>query len=221
MADREEYRAQQMLQVIDRHFRATSAETGRQTMSPAVRDAIAATPRHLFIPGEQRTAAYRDSALPIGCCQTISQPFIVALMTELLEPKGSDKVLEIGTGSGFQAAVLAQLVDHVYSLEIVAALAERASECLQAIGVDNVTVMAGNGAEGLPRYAPFDKVVITAASPEIPAAIIEQLRPGGRVVAPLGEPGYGQQLAVVDKTEAGELRRRDVLAVAFVPFTGR
>lgn len=221
MADSVEHCAQQMLQAIDRHFRATSSETGKRNMSPAVRAAIAATPRHLFVPAEQHTSAYQDAALPIGCHQTISQPFIVALMTELLEPRDSDKVLEIGAGSGFQAAVLARLVAHVYSLEIVASLAEAASECLQALGVDNVTVLAGNGAEGLSRYAPFDKVIITAASPEIPAAIIEQLRPGGRIVAPLGEPGYGQQLAIVDKTGTGELRRRDVLAVAFVPFTGR
>ena len=221
MVDHVAHCAQQMLQAIDRHFRATSAETGKQNMSPAVRAAIAATPRHRFVPAGQRTSAYQDSALPIGGHQTISQPFIVALMTELLEPSDSDKVLEVGTGSGFQAAVLARLVAHVYSLEIVPSLAEAASECLQALGVDNVTVLAGNGAEGLSRYAPFDKVIITAASPEIPAAIIEQLRPGGRIVAPLGEPGYGQQLAIVDKTGTGELRRRDVLAVAFVPFTGR
>jgi protein-L-isoaspartate(D-aspartate) O-methyltransferase len=212
---------QSMLEVIDQHFRATAVSTGKWKLSPAIRDAIAATPRDQFVPAALQPSAYTDSALPIGCKQTISQPFIVALMTELLEPEAQDKVLEIGTGSGYQAAVLARLVSHVYSMEIVEPLARLARECLQAIEVDNVSVVAGNGAEGLPQYAPFDKVIITAASPEIPAAIVAQLRPGGRIVVPLGEAGYGQQLAVLEKTAGGELQRRDVLAVTFVPFTGR
>ncbi len=212
---------QSMLEVIDQHFRATAASTGKGRLSPAIRKAIAATPRDQFVPAAQQPSAYGDSALPIGCRQTISQPFIVALMTELLEPEARDKILEIGTGSGYQAAILARLVSHVYSVEIVEPLARLARDRLQAIAVSNVTVVAGNGAEGLPQYAPFDKVIITAASPEIPAAIVEQLRPGGRIVAPLGEAGYGQQLAVLEKTASGELRQRDVLAVTFVPFTGR
>ena len=212
---------QSMLEVIDQHFRATAASTGKGRLSPAIRNAIAATPRDQFVPAAQQPSAYGDSALPIGCRQTISQPFIVALMTELLEPDPRDKILEIGTGSGYQAAILARLVSHVYSVEIVEPLARLARDRLQAIAVSNVTVVAGNGAEGLPQYAPFDKVIITAASPEIPAAIVEQLRPGGRIVAPLGEAGYGQQLAVLEKSASGELRQRDVLGVTFVPFTGR
>jgi len=221
MANRLDHDVEHMLQEIEQHFRTSATETGVRNMCPEVRAAIAATPRHLFVPAQQCALAYRDSALPIGYSQTISQPFIVALMTELLQPKVSDKVLEIGTGSGFQAAILARLVSHVYTLEIVTELAERARECLQALGAGNVTGIAGNGAQGLPCYAPFDKVLITAASPEIPSTVIEQLRPGGRIVAPLGEAGYSQQLAVLDKNQAGELRRRDLLAVAFVPFTGR
>ena len=221
MADPLDHNVEQMLQVIERHFRASSAETGKRKMCPEVRAAMAATPRHLFVPAQQCALAYHDSALPIGCCQTISQPFIVALMTELLEPGYSDKVLEIGTGSGFQAAVLARLVDHVYTLEFVTGLAERSGECLRALGVDNVTIVAGNGASELPRYAPFDKVLITAATPEFATAIIAQLRPDGRVVAPLGYPGCGQKLAVVDSTETRELQRRDLLEVAFVAFIRR
>jgi protein-L-isoaspartate(D-aspartate) O-methyltransferase len=207
-----------MLDAIDQHFQETAESTGRYRMSPAVRDAIAATPREQFVPEQRRQSACSDSALSIGCGQTISQPFIVALMTEMLQPQAGDKVLEIGTGSGYQAAVLSRLVAQVYSVEIVEALARRAKETLHALEIDNVTVVVANGAEGLARYAPYDKIIITAATAEIPPPLLEQLRPGGRIVVPLGEPGYGQQLAVVEKTRGGELRRKELLAVSFVPF---
>lgn len=210
-----------MLAAIDRHFQATASSTGLSGMSSVVRGAIAATPRDLFVPSGERAGAFSDNALPIGHYQTISQPFIVALMTELLQPCPGDRVLEIGTGSGYQAAVLAHLVDHVYSVEIVEPLAETALQRLRAMQLDNITVVASNGANGFPDFAPYDKIIITAAAGEIPEAIDAQLSTDGLIVAPLGESGYGQQLAVLRKSATGALQRRDVLPVSFVPFTGR
>lgn len=221
MADKANLRLQRMLEAIDRHFRHSTVHTGLRGLDTRVREAMEAVPREEFVPDAERGAAYGDHALPIGHEQTISQPFIVALMTQLLQPERADRVLEIGTGSGYQAAVLASLVAHVYSVEILEPLANQARRRLQGLGIDNVSVVAANGAKGLSEFAPFDKVVITAATPEVPAALVEQLRVGGLVVAPLGEWGYGQQLSVLRKTPDGQLEGDEVLPVSFVPFTGR
>lgn len=210
-----------MLDEIDRHFRHASLHTGLQRLDGAVRRAMEAVPREEFVPAAERAAAYGDHALPIGHEQTISQPFIVALMTQLLQPQPGDRVLEIGTGSGYQAAVLASLVAHVYSVEIVEPLARQARDRLQRLGIDNVTVVASNGALGMVEAAPFDKIIVTAAAPEVPQALVDQLCTGGLLVAPLGEWGYGQQLSVLRKTADGQLQGDDVLPVSFVPFTGR
>ena len=182
-----------------------------------VLEAMRSVPRHELVPEEARRWAYRDHPLAIGYRQTISQPYIVALMTALLEPEKDHKVLEIGTGSGYQAAVLSLLVDRVFSIEIVEPLAKRARADLERLGYDNVTVIAGDGYRGLPAEAPFDGVIVTAAPPYVPEPLIEQLKPGGRMVIPVGE-SY-QELKLLVKTETG-IEEREVIPVRFVPMTG-
>lgn len=178
----------------------------------AVRD----TPRQEFVPEEARHAAYADAALPIGFGATISQPYVVALMTEVLEPAPTHRVLEVGTGSGYQTAVLAPLVAHIYSIERVPELASRAAGTLTRLGYQNVTVRAGDGYGGWPEEAPFDRVIVTAAPPQIPDALVRQLRTGGRLIAPVGTDQ--QELVVLDKLQDGSLRTRSVLPVMFVPM---
>ena len=166
-----------------------------------------------------RHLAYDNTPLPIEAGQTISQPLIVALMTDLLDPQPSDVVLEVGTGSGYQAAVLAGLVRHVYSVEIVAQLAASAADVLDRLGYDNVTVRAGDGYAGWPEHAPFDAIIVTAAAPEIPAPLLEQLKPGGKLVIPVGGEYDAQDLLLIEMGETGEVTRRSVLPVRFVPLT--
>lgn len=177
--------------------------------------AMRKVPRHLFVPESVRGLAYSDRPLPIGFDQTISQPYIVAFMTEALRPAPGSKVLEIGTGSGYQAAVLGELAGEVYSIEIVPELARRAQELLKALGYENVHVKDGDGYQGWPEHAPFDAIILTAAPPEIPQALLDQLKPGGRLVAPVGREN--QDLVVVTKTEDGFLRE-SLLPVRFVPM---
>ena len=174
------------------------------------------TPRHQFVPPEIAKYAYDDSPLPIGEGQTISQPYIVAFMTEILDMDSSHKVLEIGTGSGYQAAVLSPLVKHVYTIEIVKTLANRADSTIKKLGYKNVTVRWGDGYEGWPEEAPFDRIIGTAASPEIPRALIEQLKPGGTMVLPVGTKW--QEIVVVTKSPTGKIRKKNVLPVRFVPM---
>lgn len=207
-----------MLATIEDYLAECAGSTGVASLSPRVRAALLATPRERFLPEDQRALAYADRAVPIGHGQTLSQPLIVALMTELLQPRESDRVLEIGTGSGYQAAVLAHLVRQVYSLEIIEPLAIAAGCRLAVLGLANVEVIVGNGSAGLPEQAPFDKIIITAAAPAVPPALVRQLRPGGLIVAPLGEPWFGQVLTVLTLDERGVLSRREVLSVSFVPF---
>ena len=176
-------------------------------------------PRHLFVPERQRGAAYEDRPLPIGEGQTISQPYIVALMSELLELQGSEKVLEIGTGSGYQAAVLSHLAQEVYTIEIIPALAARAKETLARLGRDNVSVKTGDGFYGWEEKGPFDAVLITASAEKIPDPLWRQLREEGRLVMPLGRERYGQRLVRVRKT-AGKQLIENVTEVVFVPMTG-
>lgn len=173
------------------------------------------TPRHLFVPENLREEAYIDGPLPIGEGQTISQPFIVAIMTELLKLKGDEKVLEIGTGSGYQAAVLAQLVDTCYTIELVKKLADDASVRLKQLGYTNVIAKCGDGYKGWPEHAPFDRIIVTAAPVEIPKALVDQLKPNGIMVLPVGK--YYQDLIVVTKTKKG-IKRESIIPVRFVPM---
>jgi protein-L-isoaspartate(D-aspartate) O-methyltransferase len=198
----------------------------KQIADRGVRDervlsAMRKVPRHEFVPDAEKRHAYRDTPLPIGEGQTISQPYIVALMTELARPDKSDRVLEIGTGSGYQAAVLAELVEHVYTIEIEAGLAQRAAEVLQELGYDNVTVRAGDGYAGWVEHAPFDIIVITAAPDHIPQPLLDQLKPGGVMVVPVGPMYATQQLRVVEKDATGKIISRSVTPVRFVPFRRR
>jgi protein-L-isoaspartate(D-aspartate) O-methyltransferase len=189
----------------------------RGIRSPDTLRVMRATPRHLFLPPDLQSRAYEDRPLPIGYDATISQPYIVALMTELLAPAKSQRVLEIGTGSGYQAAVLAQLVKHVYTIEIVPALAQSARQTLHRLGYSNVTVRQGDGYRGWPEEAPFQRIILTASPPEIPQTLIDQLARGGRLVAPVGRLG-GQELVLIEKKADGTLRRRSAGPVAFVPM---
>lgn len=185
----------------------------------AVLRAMRRVPRHEFVPPGMRGAAYADRPLPIGHGQTISQPWIVARMTELVRPETGDTVLEVGTGSGYQAAVLAEVVRHVYTVEIIGELASSARRRLQRLGYDNITVRHGDGYGGWPEHAPFDAVVVTAAPEEVPSPLVEQLARGGRMIVPVGPQGRGQALTVLHKREDGSVERRTVSAVRFVPLT--
>jgi protein-L-isoaspartate(D-aspartate) O-methyltransferase len=189
----------------------------RGVRNPEVLRVMRATPRHLFVPAGVRGMAYDDHALPIGYGATISQPYIVALMTELLAPSKKDRVLEIGTGSGYQAAILSQLAGAVFTIEIVPELAQAAAKTLRELGYANVTVRHGDGYAGWPEEAPFDGIILTAAPPELPEALMGQLAKPGRLVAPVG-PGGNQELVFIEKNGDGRIRRRTVAAVAFVPM---
>jgi protein-L-isoaspartate(D-aspartate) O-methyltransferase len=178
---------------------------------------LRATPRHLFVPSASRPMAYDDHPVPIGYEATISQPYIVALMTDLLAPRKTDRVLEIGTGSGYQAAVLSQLAQQVYTIEIVPELAKSAQRILSDLGYRNVTVRQGDGYKGWPEQAPFDGIMVTAAPPEVPQALIDQLANGGRLVVPVGL-GWNQELVLIEKDANGRLRRRSAGGVVFVPM---
>jgi len=181
-------------------------------------DAMLKVERHKFVPFSVASLAYDDSPLPIGFSQTISQPYIVAFMTQAVNPRKGDKILEIGTGSGYQAAVLAHIVDHVYTVEIVSQLGERAKKDLSAMGYTNVSVKVGDGYNGWPEHAPFDGIVVTAAPDFIPSPLFEQLKEGGKMVIPVGKPSSVQELLIVEKRN-GKMVKRSVMSVRFVPFT--
>ncbi|RUL88669.1 protein-L-isoaspartate(D-aspartate) O-methyltransferase [Tautonia sociabilis] len=191
----------------------------RDIDDPRVLEAMARVPRHEFVPEEYRRLSYADRPLPIGSGQTISQPYIVALMTQLARPEAGDRALDIGTGSGYQAAVLSELVAEVDGIEIVEELADSARERLDRLGFDNVTVRLGDGYRGWPEHAPFDLIILAASPPEIPPPLLEQLAPGGRLVAPVGDAS-GQQLVVAEKADDGTISQWTVLPVSFVPMTG-
>jgi protein-L-isoaspartate(D-aspartate) O-methyltransferase len=211
-----------LIEEIDAEMRATARWTGRQSLAPRVRAALRAVRREAFVPSAARTEAYENHPLRIGHGQTISQPFVVALMTDLLDLAPDHVVLEVGTGSGYQAAVLAQLVRHVYSIECIAALSTQAAIALLDEGVNNVTLTVGDGAAGWPEHAQYDRIIVTAAGTEIPPTLVDQLRPGGRMVIPVGQPREAQELILVEKGADGVVRRREVLSVAFVPLvTGK
>jgi len=210
----------QMLAVIEQEARYTRGYTGYSRFSDEVMAAMAAVPRHRFVPEEMQPFAYDNGPLPIGQGQTISQPYIVALMTQLLQVDKGSCVLEIGTGSGYQCAVLAQLVREVYSIEIVEPLGLAARTLFDTLGYRNITTRIGDGHEGWPEHAPYDGIIVTAAAREIPLALLEQLKPGARLVIPVGG-GFGQELLCITREESGEFLERKVLPVAFVPLTHR
>jgi protein-L-isoaspartate(D-aspartate) O-methyltransferase len=195
------------------------AGSGRGITNARVLGVMGKVPRHEFVPQQLRSEAYRDWPLPIGHGQTISQPYIVAFMTEQLEPQPTDRVLEIGTGSGYQAAVLAELVAQVYTVEIIDALARQAAADLKRLAYTNVQVRAGDGYQGWPEAAPFDAIIVTCAPEKVPQPLIDQLRDGGRMIIPVG-PSWDQELVLLRK-QGGKLERRAVLPVRFVPMTGQ
>ena len=213
-------RRHQLVEQIQAEVRATARELGFDRLDPRVEQALRTVPRERFVPESERALAYLDSPLPIGEGQTISQPYIVAIMSQLLDVGPGDRVYELGTGSGYQAAVLAAMDVEVYTVEIVPELAERAARTLASLGYDRVRVRAGDGWLGWPEAAPFDAIIVTAAAPHIPRRLVEQLAPDGRLVIPMGAPDRVQWLAVFTRDEGGELVRRDLLPVRFVPVTG-
>ncbi len=210
---------ERLLQEIQAEVSQTRAMTGRVALDARVLEAIATVPRHEFVPDNAREHAYCNRPLSIGGGQTISQPYIVALMTDLLDPEPGDIILEVGTGSGYQAAVLSRVVRKVYSIEVLESLSRRAQEILQRLGYDNVECDVGDGYHGWPAKAPFDGILVTAAAATIPPALVEQLGPGGRLVIPVGEPHSHQELMVVAKDAAGATAVTKALDVAFVPLT--
>ncbi len=209
---------QQMMADIEAGFAYTRTMTGRDHLDPRVRDAMLRVPREDFVPADMRHAAFRDGALPVGHGQTISQPYIVALMTDLLELSNASIVLEVGTGTGYQTAILSQLAQRVYSIERIQELAQTAQQRLIGMGCDNVETRCSDGYLGWPEKAPFDAIVVTAAAPELPAALLEQLGPDGRMVIPIGLPYAHQELVLVTRDRQGETDTRDMLGVAFVPM---
>jgi len=210
---------ERMVSEIERLTRLTAVHSGRSSLSATVLAAMRKVPRHRFVPADLANSAYEDRPLPIGEGQTISQPFIVALMTDLAEPKKSDMVLEVGTGSGYQAAVLAECVARVYTIEIVRPLGERAAAVLKELQYKNVETRIGDGYAGWPSAAPFDAIVVTAAPDHVPQPLIDQLKPGGRLVIPVGTQMGGQDLQVIERSADGRTVRRSTLPVRFVPLT--
>jgi protein-L-isoaspartate(D-aspartate) O-methyltransferase len=209
---------ERLLTEIDAMYAETRGETGLAAMSVPVRRAMARVERHRLVPDGQRSMAYRNHPLPIGSGQTISQPYIVALSADLLNPKATDVVLEVGTGSGYQAAVLAEVVARVYSIELIESLGQQAAKRLAELGYRNVEVRVGDGYKGWPEKAPFDGIVVTAAAPQVPPALVEQLKPGGRMVIPVGGSGDIQYLKVLEKRADGGVNEKRVLPVRFVPL---
>lgn len=207
-----------MLENIENDVSRTRELIHRHALSPRVMEAMAFIPRHEFVPGELADSAYINAPLPIGCGQTISQPFIVALMTDLLRPQPSDVVLEIGTGCGYQTAILASLVKFVYTVELIPGLAASARDRLERLGCDNVVVQCGDGYSGWSERAPFDGIIVTAAAPHIPPPLIQQLKVGAELVIPVGEPQRSQELIVATKGQDGKVQSESVLDVAFVPL---
>lgn len=199
---------------------ATSPELEMGRLSARVMDAMGRVPRHQYVPSSQLSNAYENRPLPIGHGQTISQPYIVALMTDLLKVGAGDRVLEIGTGSGYQAAILAELVGSVYTIEIIEPLAAQARDRLAKLGYRNIEVTVGDGYEGWEAKAPFDAIIVTAAASHVPPPLVRQLKPSGRMVIPVGAPFMIQHLMVVEKRADGGVRSRQVLPVRFVPLTG-
>lgn len=219
-AEAQDFSAQRarMVAEVEATYADTRSHTGLAAMSPRVRAAMAKVERHRLVGSALQSDAYRNHPLPIGQGQTISQPYIVALSADLIAPEPHMVVLEVGTGSGYQAAVLAEVVKQVYSIELLAPLGKEAAARLKAMGYANIEVRIGDGYQGWPERAPFDAIVVTAAAPSIPPALVAQLKPGGRMVIPVGATGDVQRLLLVTKDAAGMVAQREVLPVRFVPL---
>jgi protein-L-isoaspartate(D-aspartate) O-methyltransferase len=207
-----------MVAEVDAMYAETRASTGLPWMSDPVRRAMGRVERHRLVPGAEAARAYRNHPLSIGSGQTISQPYIVALSTDLLALKGGETVLDVGTGSGYQAAVLAEIAARVYSVEIIAPLAEQARKRLEELGYGNIEIRTGDGYRGWPEKAPFDAIVVAAAAPSVPQALLDQLKPGGRLVIPVGSDGEVQYLRLVTRRADGGFDDKRVLPVRFVPL---
>ena len=205
---------------ISQDVKDTRAFIGKSSLDERVMRVMGLVGRHRFVPAPLQSQAYENRPLPIGYGQTISQPYIVALMTDLLELEAGDVVLEIGTGSGYQAAILSRLVNRVYSIEIIPELASSAAARLQRLGFDNVEVQIADGYDGWQQHAPFDAIIVTAASSHIPPPLVSQLKPGGVLMIPVGPAFQVQQLSLVRKNPDGEISTRQIMPVRFVPFTG-
>lgn len=210
----------QLVGLIENDVRDTQSYINKRSLDPGVMHAIGKVPRHLYVPETYRKHAYENRPLPIGYGQTISQPYIVALMTDLLAIKPEDRVLEIGTGSGYQAAVLAELAGQVYTIEIIEGLAKQARAVLAEQGYHNIETRTGDGYYGWEQYAPFDAIIVTAAASHIPPPLVTQLKAGGRMVIPVGSRFMVQQLVLVEKDAQGNISTRQILPVQFVPLTG-
>ena len=211
---------QHMVEAIEQDVRDTSLYLDKEALDPRVMTAIGRVPRHEFVPAALRGHAYDNRPLPIGFGQTISQPYIVALMSDLIKPRPGDSVLELGTGSGYQAAMLAELTGHVYSIEIIEELGEQAAGRLSRLGYDNITLRIGDGYHGWEEHAPFDAIVVTAAASHVPPPLVAQLKPGGRMIIPVGSRFLTQQLVLIEKDPGGQLVTRQILPVTFVQLTG-
>ena len=210
---------QQMVAQIAAQAIFAAGETGKAALSSRVIEAMGRIPRHEFVPAEIRAYAYADTPLPIGCNKTISQPYIVALMTDLLDPRAEDTVLEVGTGLGYQVAILSGLVRRIYSVELIEELAREAKRRLARLGYRNVDLRTGNGYYGWPEHAPYDKVIVTTAPELIPPALLQQLKPGGRMVIPAGLAD-SQKLLLVEKASDGKIATKEVLRVRFSRMEG-
>jgi len=220
IADEYAQQRQQMVTVIEDDVHITEKYINKESFNKIVMQAMNTVPRHEFVPANMRTMAYENRPLPIGHGQTISQPYIVALMTDLLQPQPDQRVLEIGTGSGYQAAVLSHLVEQVYSIEIIEELGESSAHLLTRLGYDNVETRIADGYDGWPQHAPFDSIIVTAAISHIPPPLVQQLKKGGRMVIPVGTRFQTQYLTLVEKDLQGKVTTRQILPVIFVPFTG-
>lgn len=208
-----------LIEEIQAETRYTCDTTGVSAIAPEVIKALRETPRELFVPDGLRGQAYENHPLPVGYGQTISQPYIVAIMTQLLQPQAEHRILEIGAGSGYQAAVLARLVRLIVSLEIIPALAAATTQRLRELAVSNVEIHCADGNHGWPKQSPYDGIIVTACAPKVPAALLDQLKPGGRMIVPIGEPHGFQDLYLIRKGSDGAIDSRAVLPVAFVPLT--
>ena len=209
-----------MLAEIEQEVAYTSRMIGKSRLDPRVMQAMGQVAREVFVPPDLQAYACDNGPLPIGHGQTISQPYIVALMTDLLQLEPGHRVLEIGTGSGYQTAVLAELARKVFTMELIAELGEASLLRLQRLHYTNIEYRTGNGYLGWPEHAPYDAIIVTAAAPYIPAALVDQLKPGGRLVLPVGQPYMHQELVLVSRDEQGQMRTRDILGVSFVPLVG-
>ena len=220
VADEYTQQRQQMVTVIEDDVHIAEKYINKESFNEIVMQAMNTVPRHEFVPENMRSMAYENRPLPIGFGQTISQPYIVALMTDLLQPQPDHHVLEIGTGSGYQAAVLSQLVSQVYSIEIIEELGKSSTQLLTRLAYDNIKTRIADGYNGWPQHAPFDSIIVTAAISHIPPPLVQQLKKGGRMVIPVGTRFQTQYLTLVEKDKQGKITTRQLLPVIFVPFTG-